>query len=58
MGHEPRFLRTRSAGRRKTVGRQLATGEAEKQLATGEAEKVRREVARHAGMGRDHGSES
>jgi hypothetical protein len=29
-----------------------------RQLAAGEAEKVRREVARHAGMGRDHGSES
>ena len=38
-GHGPRFLRTRSAGRRKTVGRQLAAGE---------VEKVRREVARHA----------
>src|SRR5450755_3679554 len=35
-GHGPRFLWTRSAGRRKTVGRQLATGE------------VRRETARHA----------
>jgi hypothetical protein len=38
-GHGPRFLWTRSAGRRKTVGRQLAAAE---------AEKVRREVARHA----------
>ena len=38
-GHGPRFLWTRSAGRRKTVGRQLAAGE---------AEKVRREIARHA----------
>jgi hypothetical protein len=38
-GHGPRFLLTRSAGRRKTVGRQLAAAE---------AEKVRREVARHA----------
>jgi hypothetical protein len=38
-GHGPRFLWTRSAGRRKTVGRQLAAGE---------VEKVRREVARHA----------
>lgn len=36
--HGPRFLWTRSAGRRKTVGRQLAAGE---------VEKVRREVARH-----------
>jgi hypothetical protein len=38
-GHGPRFLWTRSAGRRKTVGRQLAAGE---------VAKVRREVARHA----------
>jgi hypothetical protein len=38
-GHGPRFLWTRSAGRRKTVGRQLAAGE---------VEKVRREIARHA----------
>jgi len=38
-GHGPRFLWTRSAGRRKTVGRQLAAGE---------VEKVRAEVARHA----------
>ncbi|HYZ54057.1 MAG TPA: DUF6788 family protein [Streptosporangiaceae bacterium] len=38
-GHGPRFLWTRSAGRRKTVGRQLATAE---------VKKVRREVARHA----------
>ena len=38
-GHGPRFLWTRSAGRRKTVGRQLAAGE---------VEKVRQEVARHA----------
>ena len=38
-GHGPRFLWTRSAGRRKTIGRQLAAGE---------VEKVRREVARHA----------
>lgn len=37
-GHGPRFLWTRSSGRRKTVGRQLAAGE---------VEKVRREVARH-----------
>jgi hypothetical protein len=37
-GHGPRFLWTRSAGRRKTVGRQLAVAE---------VEKVRREVARH-----------
>jgi hypothetical protein len=29
-GHGPRFLRTRSAGSRRTVGRQLAAGEAEK----------------------------
>jgi hypothetical protein len=38
-GHGPRFLWTRSAGRRKTVGRQLAADE---------VEKVRAEVARHA----------
>ena len=38
-GHGPRFLWTRSAGARKTVGRQLAAGE---------VERVRREVARHA----------
>jgi len=38
-GHGPRFLWTRSAGRRKTVGRQLAAGE---------VAKVRAEVARHA----------
>jgi hypothetical protein len=38
-GHGPRFLWTRSAGRRKTVGRQLTAAE---------VEKVRREVARHA----------
>jgi len=38
-GHGPRFLWTRSAGRRKTVGRQLAAAE---------VEKVRQEVARHA----------
>jgi hypothetical protein len=38
-GHGPRFLWTRSAGRRKTVGRQLAAAE---------VEKVRREVSRHA----------
>ena len=37
-GHGPRFLWTRSAGRRKTVGRQLAAAE---------VEKVRTEVARH-----------
>ena len=37
-GHGPRFLWTRSAGRRGTVGRQLAAAE---------VEKVRREVARH-----------
>jgi len=37
-GHGPRFLWTRSAGRRKTVGRQLAAAE---------VERVRREVARH-----------
>jgi hypothetical protein len=38
-GHGPGFLRTRSAGRRKTVARQLAAGE---------VGKVRREIARHA----------
>jgi hypothetical protein len=38
-GHGPRFLWTRSAGRRKTIGRQLAAAE---------VEKVRRELARHA----------
>jgi hypothetical protein len=38
-GHGPRFLWTRSAGRRKTLGRQLAAAE---------VEKVRLEVARHA----------
>jgi len=38
-GHGPRFLWTRSAGRRKTIGRQLAAAE---------VEKVRGEVARHA----------
>ena len=38
-GHGPRFLWTRSAGRRKTVGRQLAAAE---------VGRVRREVARHA----------
>ena len=38
-GHGPRFLWTRSEGRRKRVGRQLSAGE---------VEKVRREVARHA----------
>jgi hypothetical protein len=37
-GHGPRFLWTRSAGRRKTVGRQLAAAE---------VGKARREVARH-----------
>jgi hypothetical protein len=41
-GHGPRFLWTRSAGRRKTVGRQLAAAE---------VEKVRREVARHGEFG-------
>src|SRR6266851_3898519 len=40
-GHGPRVLWTRSAGRRKTVGRQLAAAE---------VEKVRRELARHAGF--------
>jgi len=38
-GHGPRFLRTRTARGRGTIGRQLAAGE---------VEKVRREVARHA----------
>jgi hypothetical protein len=38
-GHGPRFLWTRSQGRRKRVGRQLAPGE---------VEKVRGEIARHA----------
>ena len=38
-GHGPRFLWTRSEGRRKRVGRQLAAGE---------VDKVRREIARHA----------
>ena len=38
-GHGPRFLWTRSEGRRKRVGRQLAAAE---------VEKVRREIARHA----------
>ena len=38
-GHGPRFLWTRSQGRHKRVGRQLAAGE---------ADKVRREIARHA----------
>ncbi len=38
-GHGPRFLWTRSAGARKTVGRQLAAAE---------VGKVRAEVARHA----------
>jgi hypothetical protein len=38
-GHGPRFLWTRSQGRRKRVGRQLAAGE---------VEKVRGEIARHA----------
>ena len=38
-GHGPRFLWTRTQGRRKRVGRQLASGE---------VEKVRREIARHA----------
>src|SRR5258708_25324215 len=37
-GHGPRWLWTRSAGARKTVGRQLAAAE---------VEKVRRELARH-----------
>ena len=38
-GHGPRFLWTRSQGRRKRIGRQLAAAE---------VEKVRREIARHA----------
>src|ERR1700689_5682557 len=38
-GHGPRFLWTRSEGRRKRVGRQLAAGE---------GEKVGREIGRHA----------
>jgi len=38
-GHGPRFLWTRSAGSRRTVGRQLAVAE---------VEKVRREIARYA----------
>jgi hypothetical protein len=38
-GHGPRFLWTRSEGRRKRIGRQLAAAE---------VEKVRREIARHA----------
>jgi hypothetical protein len=38
-GHGPRLLWTRSAGARKTIGRQLAAAE---------VEKVRRELARHA----------
>jgi hypothetical protein len=38
-GHGPRFLWTRSEGRRKRIGRQLAAAE---------VEKVRRELARHA----------
>jgi len=38
-GHGPRFLWTRSEGRRKRVGRQLAAAE---------VAKVRRELARHA----------
>src|SRR5215469_16376105 len=38
-GHGPRFLWTRSEGRRKRVGRQLAAGE---------VDRVRREIARHA----------
>jgi hypothetical protein len=38
-GHGPRLLWTRSAGSRKTIGRQLAAAE---------VEKVRREIARHA----------
>jgi hypothetical protein len=40
-GHGPRFLRTRSAGSRRTAGRQLAAAEVE-------VEQVRREIARHA----------
>ena len=38
-GHGPRFLWTRTQGRRKRIGRQLAAPE---------VEKVRREIARHA----------
>jgi hypothetical protein len=38
-GHGPRFLWTRSAGSRRTVGRQLAAAE---------VEKVRREIGRYA----------
>jgi len=38
-GHGPRFLWTRSKGRRKRAGRQLAAGE---------VDKVRREIGRHA----------
>jgi hypothetical protein len=38
-GHGPRFLWTRSAGSRRTAGRQLAAAE---------VAKVRREIARHA----------
>jgi hypothetical protein len=38
-GHGPRFLWTRSAGSRRTAGRQLAAAE---------VEKVRREIARYA----------
>src|ERR1700756_5438598 len=37
-GHGPRFLWTRSEGRRKRIGRQLAAAE---------VEKVRREIERH-----------
>ncbi len=38
-GHGPRYLWTRTQGRRKRIGRQLAAAE---------IEKVRREIARHA----------
>jgi hypothetical protein len=38
-GHGPRFLWTRSEGRRKRIGRQLAAAE---------VDRVRREIARHA----------
>src|ERR1700722_6535588 len=38
-GHGPRFLWTRSEGRRTRIGRQLAAAE---------VDKVRREIARHA----------
>jgi hypothetical protein len=38
-GHGPRFLWTRTHGRRKRIGRQLVVAE---------VEKVRREIARHA----------